>query len=116
MWRIGVRVGVLAALPAAIMAEVLLFAIGSLTVLDDVFTVAVVTGNDLSNHCWILSFDLDPLPVVFDTLQAGMLSNWIGSERRAGQSLLPGVHCDFFLVPLSTFYTEEDAFLTEYLC
>ena len=58
----GVRAGVLAALPAAVMAEALLFAVGSLAVLDDVFAVAVVTGNDLSNHSWILSFGLDPLP------------------------------------------------------
>ena len=62
LWRVGVGAGVLAALPAAVMAEVLLFAIGSLAVLDDVFTVAVVAGNDLSNHSWILSFGLDPLP------------------------------------------------------
>jgi hypothetical protein len=62
LWRVGVGGGILAALPAAVMAEVLLFTIGSLAVLDDVFTVAVVTGNDLSNHPWSLSFVLDPLP------------------------------------------------------
>jgi hypothetical protein len=60
--RVGVGAGVLAALPTAIMAEVLLFAVGGLAVLDDVFTVAVVADDDLSNHSWILSFGLDPLP------------------------------------------------------
>src|SRR5436305_14145583 len=45
------------------MAEVLLFAVGGLAVLDDVFTVAVVADDDLSNHSWILSFGLDPLPI-----------------------------------------------------
>jgi hypothetical protein len=48
--RIGVRAGILAALPATVMAEVLLFAIGSLAVLEDILAVAVVTGNNLSNH------------------------------------------------------------------
>ena len=60
--RVGVGARVLAALPSAIVAEVLLFAVGSLAVLDDVFTVAVVADDDLSNHSWILSFGLDPLP------------------------------------------------------
>ena len=60
--RIGIGVRVLAALAVAIMAEVLLFAVWSLAVLDDVLTVAVVAGNDLSNRSWILSFGLEPLP------------------------------------------------------
>jgi hypothetical protein len=64
--RVGVGARVLAALPSAIVAEVLLFAVGSLAVLDDVFTVAVVADDDLSNHSWILSFGLDPLPYVYD--------------------------------------------------
>src|SRR3954454_19557672 len=62
LWRIGVRAGILAALPAAIMAEVLLFAIWSFAVLDDVFAFAVIAGDDLSNHSSILSFGLEPLP------------------------------------------------------
>ena len=60
--RVSIGAGVLAALPSAIVAKVLLFAVWSLAVLDDVFTVAVVAGDDLSNHSWILSFGLEPLP------------------------------------------------------
>jgi hypothetical protein len=60
---VSVGAGVLAALPATVMAEVLLFAVWSLAVLDDILTVAVVAGNDLSNHSWILSFGLNPLPI-----------------------------------------------------
>ncbi len=52
----------LAALATAIVAEVLLFAVWSLAVLDDLFAVAVITGDDSSEHPSILSFDLDPLP------------------------------------------------------
>ncbi len=63
LWRIGVGAArVLAALPAAIMAEVLLFGVGSLAVLDDVFAGAVIAGDDLSKHSSILLFGLDPLP------------------------------------------------------
>ena len=68
LWRIGVGGRILAALPAAVVAEVLLFAVWGLAVLDDVFTVAVVAGNDLSNHSWILSFGLDPLPTLRNQL------------------------------------------------
>ena len=55
LWRIGVRVGILAALPAAIMAEALLFTVWSLAVLEDVFAVTVIAGDDSSNHSSILS-------------------------------------------------------------
>ena len=60
----GIGAGVLAALPAAVAAEVLLFAvIGSLAVLDDVLAATVIAGDDfLSDHSSILSFGLDPLP------------------------------------------------------
>ena len=44
------------------MAEVLLLAIGSPAVLDDVFAAAVIAGDDLSNHSSNLSFGLVPLP------------------------------------------------------
>ena len=44
------------------MAEVLLFAVGSLAVLDDVFTFAVIADDELSNHFTILSFGSEPLP------------------------------------------------------
>ena len=44
------------------MAEILLFAIGSLAVLDDVLAFAVIAGDDSSNHSSILSFGLEPLP------------------------------------------------------
>src|SRR3954454_10306038 len=78
LWRIGVRAGILAALPAAIMAEVLLFAIWSFAVLDDVFAFAVIAGDDLSNHSSILSFGLEPLPVLSRVPGHGAL----GSECR----------------------------------
>src|SRR3954453_18117634 len=60
--RVGVGARVLAALPTAIVAEVLLFAVGSPAVLDDVFAAAVVADDESSNHSWILPFGLDPLP------------------------------------------------------
>ncbi len=48
---IGIGAWVLAALAVAIMAEILLFAVGSLAVLDDVFAVAVVAGDNLNAWC-----------------------------------------------------------------
>src|SRR5436305_14187789 len=57
------------------MAEVLLFAVGGLAVLEDVFTVAVVADDDLSNHSWILSFGSDPLPTRRLYAQSGGAAN-----------------------------------------
>jgi hypothetical protein len=59
---IGVEFGVLAALAMTIMAEVLLLGVESIAILEYVLTVAVVAGDNLSNHSWVLSFGLNPLP------------------------------------------------------
>src|SRR5215210_3837174 len=84
----GVRAGVLAALAAAVVAEVLLLAVGSLAVLDDVFAVAVVTGNDLSNHSRILPFGLDPLP--FSVYIASVDLDRMQREIKPGSDFLIG--------------------------
>ena len=68
LWRIGVRSRVLTALPVAIVAEVLLLAIWSLAVLDDIFAATVIAGDELSNHYAVISFDLEPLPTNLDAL------------------------------------------------
>ena len=57
-------------MPAAISAEVLLFAIGRLAILDDVFAFAVIAGDELSNHSSILSFVTVPLPA--NLIRAGL--------------------------------------------
>ena len=62
MWGIGLRAGILAALAAAVMAEVLLFGVWSLGVVEDVFAFAVIAGDESSKHSSILSFGLVPLP------------------------------------------------------